>query len=161
MDAIWLLPDILYDKLMKSELSVHFKDTPKECYTSMFTRVLGCLYVDNEIPSEIKHELHVKHARLHITKEEYETFTRLFMESASDINMPASDMKHLKNRLESLENLFVITDMRLKHDTVKKVESLIDDLNDFDDYRDIKCMLSGLRKSLEETNRTARVSTDH
>ena len=134
MDNIWVLPELLHDKLMKSaKLRKYFKHIPRDCYAAMMSEVVCNIGSKQNLSNELRHRIETKHAQLRITSEHYDIFVGLFMDTVREIGVNSSDMTYIEERLTDMIHIFQFDEDDVRERTIWKINDIIEDLESYTD----------------------------
>lgn len=74
------------------------------------------------------------HSKYNITREQFDTFVQLVIESAMEAGMRHLDIKQFEGNLQKMHVLFSFS---LKDETLSKLRNIKNDLSIYSDYADI------------------------
>lgn len=148
MYQIYVLPEMLFDKLTKSEkLHQYFSgNMTKSCYVHMMQDILQYIISMQEIPHKKLQHLQRIHAKMNISNDQFNEFINLFSECLSEIGI--TDKKQFHNALENLRSIIIIDDNIIKKNIIDKLDSILYDMNSSNDI--YKIIIPEL-KQIQET----------
>ncbi len=125
MEKLWMLSDILYEKVHKCPVLKRYfiAKMTSSCYSTMMREILYQI-ADDRLSGESRVWIQKTHSHMKIEKHEFIIFVNLFMESVDDLGMSLEDKQRIHKCLLSLQPLFVFN----QHDTVKTAFQKIDEL---------------------------------
>jgi hypothetical protein len=87
MDIAYLLPNLLYDKLMSSvSLKPFFSKTPRSCFDKMMLVIVQHLFSqERTFPDNIKMSIERAHMNRNISRSDFDEYVRLFIESEREL----------------------------------------------------------------------------
>lgn len=155
MEALAMIPNVLHDKLLNnSDLKDIFSDIPKECYINMLKEVIATLFWKRTLTPELTSRIQNSHKRYKITRKQFQTFVHLFIESAREIGISSDDISHMRTVLYEMDHMFVFTEDELKMQIVTQVSRIINDIDMYSDYKDIRDVLQNIKNSLINKRRS-------
>lgn len=155
----WLIPDILLKKVQAHpQLQQYFNDISHACYSSMMVKVISYIVDHSEIPHCIITCMQKTHSKYNIHIDHVTAFIDLFMEAVEEIGATNEfDLRSIRSYLNALSKQIIITEDTMKTQVLAKLDEVINDIECYKDYKDIKLLLeeaktkviSSKRRSLE------------